>query len=879
MEPYSSLLEKIRVPQPSLQKFAVISIFEKLRSAPTHLDPDSDPGREAITQCLHSTSPAVVDQSVREFCLLVKDSKLDLPRGLLELQSALEGSNSRFVDVFVKGLGFLVRLGFQRNSSSFRFHSSETHPFVKILSCRVEVSFELVQQVLIFIVQNKQLGMVEVCEFLRPFLNFVFIRMPFLSSLASVARNLISSMASVCCSFPREAIPLIKLLTGCLKYFHCKDAEDFSNSSFFLDYMVDAFLVVLRNLVRMSLLVREAQVCGVELLEIIFSLHMDLQKFSGGSEAIFEVSRRLLFVQKELGLSYIPELSSVILSLFVTFIQLEVEHEQLSIAKLLLFLLAWKSENEYIVGRAASELSEELLFIFPVINLVSSPSKSVKQVATDLLSVLGKLSINFFTAPKKELTMQGRFPSITRPGVIIFRLLRQLWFQDQSSLSGSFYIAFTSMGEPDVKEVRHVSQNWIYLLREYSQWVAEKQKLALPISHSQEIFRAEMPLLLGTVASVFVMHQTLGTSAVDLLAVSGNMDPKLGVPLLLVILFYNHTLSAEDVYIDFHDKLLKLLGMLPSLASHPAMIPLIVQTILPMLHKDSKPALYATAIRLLCKTWEINDRIFGSLQGVLLPKQFSQFASERNICISMAVSIRDVCRRNPDRGVDLILSVSACIESQDPIIQALGLQSLAHLCEADVIDFYTAWGVISKHVMTYPTDPSVAHSMCLLLRWGAMDAEAYPEAAKDVLQILWEVGTFRHPGHGSWAKARASAFEALTCYEVLHIQKSIPEIREKNMELLISETEPEVLRAVEGFEVKIITNEHLTRRRLVKEKRVSANKIEKLLDVFPRVIFASGNNSRASELPGAALFCLSFNPKDLNQQGASKCSGTTRCTR
>lgn len=27
----------------------------------------------------------------------------------------------------------------------------------------------------------------------------------------------------------------------------------------------------------------------------------------------------------------------------------------------------------------------------------------------------------------------------------------------------------------------------------------------------------------------------------------------------------------------------------------------------------------------------------------------------------------------------------ACIENNDPVIQALGFQSLAHLCEADVI--------------------------------------------------------------------------------------------------------------------------------------------------------------------------------------------------
>lgn len=31
------------------------------------------------------------------------------------------------------------------------------------------------------------------------------------------------------------------------------------------------------------------------------------------------------------------------------------------------------------------------------------------------------------------------------------------------------------------------------------------------------------------------------------------------------------------------------------------------------------------------------------------------------------------------------LIVQACIESQDPVIQSLGFQSLGHLCEADVI--------------------------------------------------------------------------------------------------------------------------------------------------------------------------------------------------
>lgn len=50
----------------------------------------------------------------------------------MELQSALEGSESRFVGLFVKGLGFLVRLGFKRSGGSWRVGSPEHHPFVKV---------------------------------------------------------------------------------------------------------------------------------------------------------------------------------------------------------------------------------------------------------------------------------------------------------------------------------------------------------------------------------------------------------------------------------------------------------------------------------------------------------------------------------------------------------------------------------------------------------------------------------------------------------------------------------------------------------------------------------------------------------------------------
>jgi len=82
----------------------------------------------------------------------------------------------------------------------------------------------------------------------------------------------------------------------------------------------------------------------VELLDVMFSLCTN-PKHTSSIENILEVSRRILIVQKDLGLSYIPELSTITLSLFMVLMQSELEHEQFLEVKLILFLLKWKNEN------------------------------------------------------------------------------------------------------------------------------------------------------------------------------------------------------------------------------------------------------------------------------------------------------------------------------------------------------------------------------------------------------------------------------------------------------------------------------------------------------------------------------------------------------
>lgn len=56
-----------------------------------------------------------------------------------------------------------------------------------------------------------------------------------------------------------------------------------------------------------------------------------------------------------------------------------------------------------------------------------------------------------------------------------------------------------------------------------------------------------MPMRICTVAIVLVTHQLLGPAAVDVLTAMGLVDPKLGVPLLLGVLFFTNMFARKDV--------------------------------------------------------------------------------------------------------------------------------------------------------------------------------------------------------------------------------------------------------------------------------------------------------------------------------------------
>lgn len=183
--------------------------------------------------------------------------------------------------------------------------------------------------------------------------------------------------------------------------------------------------------------------------------------------------------------------------------------------------------------------SEELLFVFPAISLMSSPSKSIKGAATELLSILEKLLVTLLVTTKDEVEERGfHFPMITTPGSIIVKLLEKLWFQVNfcnltslvfyfilflcltwngclkpqrwnsylkwwlafdkiqtilfqglSSLSSGFFLDSALYGQSNSKDDNDFPKKcWTSKLREYSLWIIDRRKSLLPLTQFEELF-------------------------------------------------------------------------------------------------------------------------------------------------------------------------------------------------------------------------------------------------------------------------------------------------------------------------------------------------------------------------------------------------------
>uniref|UniRef100_A0A0E0BXQ1 DUF3730 domain-containing protein n=1 Tax=Oryza meridionalis TaxID=40149 RepID=A0A0E0BXQ1_9ORYZ len=792
------LVDRTRVPDPTLQRHAVAALFRHLLTSVPPPLPSA--AHDALSSLLASPHPAVAAHAAASVARLAA-SRADLlsPELALPLLIApLSASPSpRLASCFVKAVAALVSCALRSGAAASRFPPHD-HPFVQALASGADgARAELQRQAARLVAE----GVHGVVGFLRPFVMFAAVR----KGDTAFVKDLIGALAAaaVAAARPDSAVPVLKLLAECLLHFGRGDGEEVRLWLSSVECLVDAYVVLLRKFAHAQMATYDAQANSVELIEMLLSQCSLHHQFMGNTSVVLGLSKHLFLAQKDLGLCYLPEISVVLSSLAFILSGLEFEHEQLSGLKLLAFLIEWRHENALRTNEAVHHFSEEIVCVLPVINLVISPSKSVKSVASHVLSRFHVLVLDLLASCSSEQRDSSMVHHISKPTSILPKLVHHLW--SQSSSSGFIFTKYiTSRGLAESAGNSTEPNYWTHQINKYLS-ALRKEKLTLDSLSSKKIQSVAISSLLSSAVSVLVMHPKIGTSAAQSLALLGATDPKLGMPLLVLILFYTKVLYSNnncDANI-----LLSLLESLPSLAVHGFVLPLSLQLISSMLKKDVKSVLYPIAVRLLCKMWTVTDWAFQNLQGTLDPENFPNSVDDREVFTSIAASVRDVCKQNPDRGVDLILSVSACIESRDSVVQALGLESLSYLCEEDVVDFYTAWKVISKQLLDFSIDPTVSHGLCILLRWGAMDSEAYPGTSKHLIQILWSIGTYREKNADPlWVKARGTAFQSLSHY--------------------------------------------------------------KLLDAFPQAVFKG--KSAHHRFPGAALLTLNFTPKDILHEGKSK---------
>mgnify|MGYP002386045241 CR=1 FL=1 len=179
--------------------------------------------------------------------------------------------------------------------------------------------------------------------------------------------------------------------------------------------------------------------------------------------------------------------------------------------------------------------------------------------------------------------------------------------------------------------------------------------------------------------------------------------------------------------------LLDVLYALPALGADESCYPAVSRTLMPLLDHT---VLAPTAVQLWCRLWQVQFRAFGRLTSVL-QRTYEQSTSKDEhtrdqLQIAVAVALRDICARNPSRGLDLISLLSTILGSDGsaPVV-CFAIQALHALCagtdkDEGVIEFRTAWHVISAK-LGKDTRPMVLEQLCRLLEQGTSEVELATE--------------------------------------------------------------------------------------------------------------------------------------------------------
>lgn len=863
---FGVLLDKLRVPHPTVQRYAVRSIFDTLKVGPPHLGLQSQAGQQALSECLLLASRCLpaLDEAVSQLCDLLQQGE-EAPLVLAHLQAALECAPAEAVPMIVRSIGFVCRHLLSNHSSILQgFQAYELHPFVKAFTSRRETHLEIVQQVLIMFMQDGFMKDSECLRFLQPVLNYVLLHPWAHGENFLVARELHFGLASLISSNFAVGRLLIRLLVYFISHYSLQTAQESDRTVTALRELVD----VLESFAMQASVEAEIDDCkkivGNVLVLLVETCHK-LKEQGFSLLPILELLGRVVKLQKSLDDTVFWRWK--VLSLAHLLAMTDLKEEQLALICLAKNVLRKSDQNGMdVLIDSMHAFPVALLWVFPTVNLMASSCTFLKETATSLLQDLEDFLGFYWTQKESDVPLQTiDFNTATSHGQLadnMHNILFYLWFDGGPCKT---WISLKSTADwVDFKNQE--SEGWLQRLSTYLEKIFQSHSSKVSkFSKSEAYQNSGLIIWICMVVSVVLIHPVNNIFATEVIAGIGKFDSIKGFSLVPVVLFYLKALRRHWKKARA-ENLFGLLKLLPSLAVHPMSSSVVVGTLEPLLHSKCSRVLQATAIRLLCKSWEVSNKVFPYLQAALDHTHLLEPVTDFQISLSRAVSICDVCKRDADSGVELILSIQVCIESKSLPIKALGLQSLAWLCQYDVIDFYTAWDVISSLFSGFPSDPLLAESLCFFLQNGALDAAAYSDSAYIILQFLWKAATIPDAEDEldcKWWTVREKALKALSSYEVDDLNISLGDDRGRQVKILLSEVKPEVLRACEKLVIKFLHHEFKFRRRGQEDVKHMDSKVGKVITAIPRALSASVQNGSFSMQSPAAYLLLKF----FHQQG------------
>ncbi|XP_071965906.1 focadhesin-like [Antedon mediterranea] len=263
-----------------------------------------------------------------------------------------------------------------------------------------------------------------------------------------------------------------------------------------------------------------------------------------------------------------------------------------------------------------------------------------------------------------------------------------------------------------------------------------------------------------TIASILLKRQEeLVDGCLQTLLVIGRMDPSKS-PVILTLLLY--LLGIEDR----PPVTMLILNAIPQTATHRYNISPALKVIQSL---GATQDMFPVSIRLLSALWKLQDRCFPHLQKMLtfdMQKSQSKSFEYNEELLAKTATMRDICITRPfQHGPDLLHLLSTILsdytESHHAIPASFALEGVAALCEAEVVDIRSTWGLLSPKLQ-HDERMLVQVSLCKLLSLVpslVVNTEEYEEFRCDVVELLWLLSSNQK------AAVSGAAFKALSKFD------------------------------------------------------------------------------------------------------------------